>query len=254
MVLLTSRLVGQDCYVDSTKHEIKSDYRNLWIGETYQGTIGESNQRIDIRFTKITRDSKDNYKYSVAGKSKVNSNICDFNGELVVDKILILDYKNMECEGPDYSNGIISGKYELKENPKQSHVGIFTGEFNIMFDKIPSGYELSYGWYDIERVNEFSGNWKDYNSEKPKFCSWSHYIPPSQNNDLFRQYDNEFYIFNPEFLKKGWKTFILANLSNFTIVPKDFDTDKPRYSDDFYEYSKEEIEKSIEIEKTEWWK
>lgn len=251
LIFLTVQVFGQDCYVEN-RELLQNDFSNIWINETYQGTIGENNQRIEIRFVSVSRIS--DTIYSVTGKSKVNSNICDFSGKLQIQKAMELDGKNLECEGPDYSSGFLSGKYELNENETQSHVGQFLGDFKTMYDKTSNGFVVSSGWYGQDGVSVFIGEWKDYKNDTPKYCSWGIQIPPTKRNDLFKHYDNEFYIFNSKYIDNGWKTYVLTNLSSFVAVPNDFETDKPRYSEDFMTFTKHEIEESRNKEKETWWK
>ena len=111
------------------------------------------------------------------------------------------------------------------------------------------------GWYVSHGVNDFIGTWKEYGTSKPKYCSWGLQIPPTQKNDLFKHYDNEFYIFNAEFLDKGWRTYVVANLNSFISIPLDFETDEARFSKDFDKsFTAADISEAREIEQTQWWK
>lgn len=168
LILLTVQVFGQDCYVEN-RELLQNDFSNIWISKTYQGTIGDNNQRIEIRFVSVSKINDSTY--SVIGKSKVNSNICDFSGKLLIQNSMGLDTKNLECDGPDYSSGFLSGKYELNENETQSHVGQFLGDFKTMYDKTSSGFVVNSGWYGQEGVSEFIGNWIDYKKDIPKYCS-----------------------------------------------------------------------------------
>ncbi|MDO5969629.1 hypothetical protein Q4Q35_07405 [Flavivirga aquimarina] len=251
LIFLTVHVSGQDCYIES-KDMLRNDFSGIWIGETFQGTIGKNNQRIEIRFISV---SKVNDKtYSVIGKSKVNSNICDFTGKILIQKSMKLDEKNLDCEDPDYSFGFLSGNYELNENETQSHVGQFLGDFRTMYDKTSTGFVVNSDWYGQEGVSEFIGEWKDYKKDTPKYCSWGIQIPPTKRNDLFKHYDNEFYIFNSKYIDNGWRTYVLAHQGSFIGVPKDFESDKTRQSEGFMTFDKQDIEESRKKEKIIWWK
>lgn len=141
-MFLTVQVSGQDCYFESND-VLQNDFSKIWIGGTFQGTIGENNQRIEIRFISVSK--LDGKTYSVIGKSKVNSNICDFSGKIMIQKSMKLDAKNLGCEGPDYSSGFLIGKYELNENETQSHVGQFLGDFKTMYDKTSTGVVVTSG-------------------------------------------------------------------------------------------------------------
>jgi len=209
-----------------------------------------------VRFLAINLKENSAEDYIVTGKSKVNKNICDFVGTIKIQEVYILDDKQIQCEGPDYSTGYLQGIYSFQEDSTQEQVGDFNGKFKLLFNlsnSIPSPYM---GWPPSGyRTNEFIGIWKEYNGNSPKYCAWGLQIPPAQKNDLFKHYDNEPYLFNPQFLAKGWKSYVLANLNSFITIPKDFDTKEPRYSKDFdRSYSNEEIQSAIETEKIQWWK
>ncbi len=245
---------SQDCYVLSTTYST-SDFSNLWLDKTFQGTIGNGNQRIEIRFLSIVQDVSAKLKYRVTGKSKVNKNICDFSGTIELKEVYELDENNLECEGPDFAKGYVIGTYSLKEDPTQNHVGTFNGSLKSKYI-LSDGYIKKYrGWYVSQGVNDFIGTWKEYGDSKPKYCSWGLQIPPTQKNDLFKHYDNEFYIFNAEFLDKGWRTYVVANLNSFISIPIDFEMNEARFSNDFDKsFTTEDIDKAQEIEEAKWWK
>ncbi|WP_372639818.1 hypothetical protein [Ancylomarina sp.] len=253
LLFLSMSLLAQDCYTEATQENIKSDYCQLWHGRTFQGTIGDDNQRIEIRFIEISRDSESHFKYHVKGKSRVLNNVCDFDGYMIVKQIMILNEAKRDCHEPDLSGGIIYGSYQLNENPEQKHVGRFTGNFKCMFDKSPYGPTLNNTWFGQEEFNSFYGNWANYDKSEPKYCSWGFQIPLSKNEDLFKHYDKEFYLFNSKYLDKGWKTYVLSNLNTFIKVPKNYEIDELRLADDFIEYTSEEIDQASKEEEKKWW-
>jgi len=246
-------LFAQDCYTEATQKNIKSDYCQLWIGRTFQGTIGSDNQRIEIRFIEISKDSESHFKYHVKGKSRVMNNVCDFDGYLIVEQIKILNEAKRDSHEPDLSEGIIYGSYQLNENPEQKHVGQFQGSFKCMFDKSPNSPTLSSTWFGQEGFNSFLGSWANYDQSKPKYCSWGLQIPPSKNDNLFKHYDNNFYLFNSKYLESGWKTYVLSNLNIFIKIPKSFKTNDLRMDDDYIEYPIEEVEQATKEEEKKWW-
>jgi hypothetical protein len=250
LALLTIRLYGQECFIDSTKENIKFNYGNIWIDNTYQGTIGDNNQRIEIRFIKITKKTNDTYL--VIGKSKVNSKICDFQGTIKIQKILIIDKSKNDCIGSSFLYNIISGSYHFKEDSTKKNVGDFIGRFETKYNKTSMGFEVFRDLYTDEKTNDFIGEWKGYNESFAKYCSWGIQIPPTKNNDLFIYRENEFYTFNLKFLDNGWKSYVIANFNSFIIL--NFDTIKPRNDKLINEFTEIEIEKNKKIENLEWWK
>ena len=253
LLILSVSLFSQDCYTEATQENIKSDYCQLWIGRTFQGTIGDDNQRIEIRFIEISKDSESHFKYYVKGKSRVMNNVCDFDGYMIIEQIMLLNEAKRDSHEPDLSGGIIYGRYYLNENPYQKHVGRFTGDFKSMFDKSPNGLALNNTWFGQEEFNSFMGNWANYDKSKPKYCSWGLQIPLSKNEDLFKHYDKEFYLFNSKYMGKGWKTYVLSNLNRFIKVPKNYETNELRLAVDFIEYTSDEIDQATKEEEKKWW-
>lgn len=247
LFILTMQVYSQECYI--VKNELlENDFSSLWTGKTFQGTIGDYNQRLELRFTAVSKVS--DTTYSVIGKSKVNNNICDFAGQFILSKV---EAVKPECDEPYNSEGIIYASYKLEENREQKHVGLFSGANRTMFDETEKGIEQFSGWYSDEGVNIFIGEWQEYGKTVLKYCSWGLQIPPTKGDDLFKHYDNEFYIFNNKYLDKGWKSYVLSNLGSFVTVPAGFETDIKRQSSDFIDFTKEEIDESTKKEAVNWW-
>lgn len=250
--LLGTQSFGQDCYKEGSQDNLKLNYCQLWLDKTFQGTIDDDNQRIEIRFLEIFQNSDIPSQYLVEGKSRVHNNVCDFSGVMTIDKIMLLDEVNGGCE-PGLSEGILYGTYEFKENPNQNHVGIFKGLFTTMFDRKMDSFVINQAVLGQEDFNSFMGTWKEYNKIEMKYCAWGCKIPPSQKDNLFTHYDNEFYLFNSKYINNGWKTYVLSNLISFIKIPRSFDTNELRLVDDFIEYSISEIEQANREEKKKWW-
>jgi hypothetical protein len=105
----------------------------------------------------------------VKGKSKVKNNVCDFQGTMTIDQIMLLDESRRDCDEPNLSAGIIYGTYVLNEN--QNHVGRFAGDFKTMFDKSPHGFNLNNAWFGQDGFNAFMGTWESYNNDEPRYCA-----------------------------------------------------------------------------------
>jgi len=254
-IFTSHALISQNCYQNVNPKDYPKDFSQLWLEKTFQGTIGDQNQRIELRFTSVTQSNSEKQLFIVIGKSKVKDNICDFKGEFKILSLEILDLENSECESPDYPFGSISGEYRLFEDSSQNHVGEFKGTFNTMFAEKANQPVYHPGWFSDEGVNEFIGTWQGYDKAYGKYCSWGLQIPPSKKGDLFKHYESEFYLFNPKYLDKGWKTYVISNLKVFILLPVDFERQEARFKKDFITaFGKEEIEMSQNAEKIEWWK
>lgn len=194
-----------------TTKELKKT--NIWVGVRPEplGYIGTNKQRFYIHFTSIQQSEIANI-YKVKGKSKVKSNICDFEGQFVIN-----DYQEFTRdyhEGADYvinpktfRTGVITGTYELKEDPKQKFAGTFQGVFTSSFFIDEQGkidYCVAEIFSDNFINNQFEGTWTTYTSNNSKVCNWGDFrIPKSDGLDMgaggFSPSDS--------YLKYGWQTY-----------------------------------------------
>ncbi len=235
----------ENCYELAPPKYWEKDYHILWKNQRFEGVIGNDNQRIQMRVLSVEKDASQKGIYKIRGKSKVKNNICNFEGQLDIVQILLLDKGNIDCENPEMSEGILSGKYLLCEDSTQNHVGCFEGEFTTLFDEVNSKVKSFKGWYDVQGVNDFIGSWTSYGKQQNKYCSWGYLLPPNKGNILYKSYDNEVYAFNSLFLDKGWKSYVISHLNTLFVIPKNF---KQLEYTDFIDYSREEIEKYRKLE------
>jgi hypothetical protein len=163
-----------------------------------------------MTFTTIKKNEPYAMKYEITGYSVVHNNKCDFSGSIVITQIR--EFKQMHFGADDkyknagiQSQGIAYGRYSFKENPDQSHVGIFEGNMalwwyvdkdgEIRFDDIRKNA-------DSFKNNQYCGTWTEYGKSKSKPCNWGEYkIPFSGDLDIGA---TEFSV-NPKYLDQGWK-------------------------------------------------
>jgi len=167
------------------------------------GYIGANFQRFYIHFISVIKDSHNPYQYFVYGKTKVKSNICTFQGILVIEKASLYDSSD---ESGD-RDGRISGKYLFYENPKGSGSGYFEGRFDSEFFIGEDGliqYNGKMMIADGFSNNLFEGNWVSYSTGKPKTCNWGDFRIPNS-----RRLDSGASEFGPSsyFTKNGWEDF-----------------------------------------------
>jgi hypothetical protein len=243
----------ENLYHETTLQDIDKNYKQLWLDTSFQGVIGNRNQRIEMRFVSVVKDLTNPYKYHIAGKSKVNRNICDFNCELFIDSIKTLKDSTAYGEAPEISKGMLLGSYFFKEDSTQSHVGKFQGHFYVKFDEFEEGKTKVFSelYYDDENL-VFIGSWQEYNKGERKDCNWGLLIPPGAKGTLFTYYENGYYLINPQYLDQGWESYALAN--NWILIPLVFQTNSPRFEKDFKSYNNPLIQQSKEIEERIWWK
>jgi hypothetical protein len=119
----------------------------VWLNNSkpYIGTIGSRNQEIKLKINISEQNKKKDQEYFVSGYTLVDKNYTKFEGKLTITK-----YK----DGKKKSS--VFGEYELAEENKGKHSGIFKGKFVYTFK-----------WNkDTEKIDaqsiEFIGNWKSY--------------------------------------------------------------------------------------------
>jgi len=123
------------------------DISNVWLnnGKAYMGTIGSKNQEIKLKIDISEQDRKNDQEYFVSGYTLVDKNYTKFEGKFKIKK-----YKDSGKKGSVY------GEYELAEEYKGKHSGMFSGKFVYTFrwDKNNEKIEQQY--------IELAGDWKSY--------------------------------------------------------------------------------------------
>ncbi|MDQ0594920.1 hypothetical protein QFZ37_003289 [Chryseobacterium ginsenosidimutans] len=120
---------------------------NVWLNNSkaYTGTIGSKNQEIRLKINISEQNKKNDQEYFVSGYTLVDKNYTKFEGNFTITK-----YKDSK------KKGTVFGEYELAEENKGKHSGIFKGRFIYTFkwnknsEKVESQY--------IELI----GDWKSY--------------------------------------------------------------------------------------------
>lgn len=123
------------------------DISNVWLNDSkpYTGTIGNDKQEIKLKINTAEQNKKNDQQYLVSGYSLVDKNDTMFEGNLTITK-----YKDGKKKSTIY------GEYELVEEKKGKHSGVFRGKFTYTFkwNKTTEKIEAQ----DIE----FVGDWKSY--------------------------------------------------------------------------------------------
>lgn len=120
---------------------------NVWLNQAkpYIGTIGNENETIKLKVELSEQNKNNDQEYFVSGYSVVANNTSKYEGKMIITK-----YKDGKKKSTVY------GDYELAEESKGKHSGIFKGKFIYTFswnkktEKIENPYI------------EFIGNWKSY--------------------------------------------------------------------------------------------
>ncbi len=191
----------------------KYDFSGLWTktdNNFVYGIIGNNYQRIFIKFIFIEKNLNSPNEYLVYGKSKVKTEICNFIGKILIQKIQEFSNDNFGIDN-EYKNkgiikqGILTAKYEFLENKEQNHSGKFEGVLQTTW-YLDSNKSLHYNDININSDsyfnNSFVGTWKMYSSSKEKICNWGDYRVPFTKCD-FDIGSGEISI-SEKYLKNGW--------------------------------------------------
>jgi len=209
--LLTFHVACAGENIDVKSQYLGRDFSSLLKPKSeFLGYIGSDYQRLRITFTSIAQDKKDHAVYRVRGYSVVKANTNGFEGIIVVDKISRL--REMHYGADDelknagiQAEGILTAKYELRENPEQKHSGKFTGTMTLNWYVPQNGKLLCddiEDYSDNYNNNQYAGIWTAYKSRiENKVANWGEYrIPFSGDLDIGA---GEFSA-NPKYKDRGW--------------------------------------------------
>lgn len=120
---------------------------NVWLNNSkpYTGTIGNGNQEIKLKINISEQDKKNDQEYFLSGYSLVDKNYTKFEGKLAITK-----YRDSKKKGS------VFGEYELAEENKGKHSGIFKGKFIYTFQWDKTKEKV------VGEYIEFIGDWKSY--------------------------------------------------------------------------------------------
>ncbi|WP_312343507.1 hypothetical protein [Chryseobacterium binzhouense] len=136
------------------------DISKVWLNNSnpYIGTIGNENQKIKLKINVSEQNKKNDQEYFVSGYSLVDNNYTKFEG-----KFTIIKYKDGKKDGAVY------GDYELAEESKGKHSGIFSGKFIYHFkwnkktEKIENhSIELTGDWRSYDGSLDFKTKLKNF--------------------------------------------------------------------------------------------
>ncbi len=123
------------------------DISHVWLNHSkpYVGTIGSENETITLKVEISEQNKKNDQEYFVSGYSTVENNISKYEGNLTITQ-----YKDSR------KKGIVYGNYELSEENKGRHSGVFTGKFIYTFQWNQKTEKIE------SPTIELTGNWKSY--------------------------------------------------------------------------------------------
>lgn len=123
------------------------DISATWLNSSkpYIGTIGNKGQELKLKINIAEQNKKNDQEYFVSGYSLVDTNYAKFEGKITISK-----YKDAKKQGT------VFGEYELAEENKGKHSGLFKGKFvyNFKWNRTTEKVE--------EENIELTGDWKSY--------------------------------------------------------------------------------------------
>jgi len=123
------------------------DISQVWLNNSkaYTGTIGSKGQEIKLKISISEQNKKNDQEYFVSGYTLVDKNYTKFEGKMSITK-----YKDAGKKGTVY------GEYELAEENKGKHSGIFKGKFIYTFRWNRETQKVDAQYIDL------IGDWKSY--------------------------------------------------------------------------------------------
>lgn len=136
---------------------------SVWMNNSqpYSGIIGTDKMPIKLMVSISDQDKTNDQDYFLSGYSIVEKNYTKFEG-----KLKIIKYKAGK------KRNVIFGEYELDEESKGKHSGIFSGKFvyTFMWNKKTEKIDRQF--------IEFIGHWKSYDGSLNYPTRWNNQILP----------------------------------------------------------------------------
>lgn len=231
--ILISEILKYHSYDSIFQLVKKMDIGHLFTTDSYSmdGSIGDDSKRLRIHIATAIKSPEDSILYKIIGKTKVNSNICDFTGNIRVTSFnKYRDELDDEGEPPYEVLGSVSGDFEFYEVKSQKGSGVFRGTFSINWNIYQSKLTIGSAWYTYnESMVNFSGTWTSYETGNKKVVCWGD--KPSCLPSDFNCSDGPDLIPCDEYAKNGWETLR-----------------------DVFDSNEEKRKASEKIESEHWWK
>lgn len=177
------------------------------------GFIGDNFQRFYIHYTSVIKSKDTPYLYHVTGKTRVKNNICNFRGQIYIQKAVLYTV----AESPAYSNlksGSVSCQITLYEDSTQNGSGMIKGKLVSDF-YLDKGGRVHYSGLmfttDFFYNNSCEAIWTSYKTGISKKCNWGDFRIPGSG-----QMDNgvsEFHVID-KYVRNGWENYRSAWTGN----------------------------------------
>ncbi|MCU7614018.1 hypothetical protein N0B16_06170 [Chryseobacterium sp. GMJ5] len=144
---MTKKIVLLFIFISGFAFSQMPNIADVWLNNSkpYTGTIGNDHQTIKLKINISEQNKKNDQEYFVSGYSLVDNTYSKYEGKLKITR-----YKDGK------KNGAVYGEYELAEENKGKHSGIFTGRFIYTFKWNKKSEKIESQYIDL------IGNWKSY--------------------------------------------------------------------------------------------
>jgi len=202
---------------------INNNFSSVWLArqDAILGFIGDNYQRFYVHFQTIKKNDTIPSSYLVKGKSRVRNNVCDFEGEIRILHIRVINKKQREdwlkmaiqdkdsdfIERNKYEKYMVLAEYNFREDKSQKESGLFKGimaSFFYIKDNSITFDDLDFEFSDNYSNNLCVGVWKSYKTGIEKKCNWGNCRIP-HCGDLGGGASE--FIPNHKYLKSGWENF-----------------------------------------------
>lgn len=188
------------------------DFSDVFQPRHLLGIIGDNYQRLQMKFSSIKKSSKNPVEYIVRGQSKVNNNICNFTGKIVIEKIQeairIRHGVDDKYKGKYVVSGLVTAKYIFYEDSTQKSAGVFSGVLQSLWyldNAKRMKYDDMFDFSDRYYNNAFVGTWQAYGRNKKKNCNFGDYRIPFIKADF--DIGAEGFSPNPKYKNNGWQKY-----------------------------------------------
>ena len=197
---------------NQTAKYLNYDFSDILKAHRILGIIGDNYQRLQMKLLRIEKNENNPAEYIVYGQSKVNHNICDFKGKIIVEKIQeTIRFRHgldNRYKGKYLVPGILTAKYILYEDSTQNNAGFFEGTLHSLWyidNSKRLKYDDMFAFSDRYYNNAFVGIWQSYENSEKKICNFGEYRIPFTKSD-FDIGTGEFYP-NPKYKNNGWQNY-----------------------------------------------
>ena len=154
------KIIALFMLISSFAYSQMPNISSVWMnsGNPYIGTIGDGkdSEILKMRYTISEQDRKNDQEYFISGVSGVQNFFSNFEGKLKITK-----YKDGK------KRSTVFGEYEIAEEPKGQHSGIFKGKFIYTFKWNRKTEKIE------DQYIQFIGDWKSYDGTLFYKANWS---------------------------------------------------------------------------------